>query len=71
MPLTSTNTAHFPTTPSMKLSKAVLGALLVGITVQTTGCTKKDDPAPKGEQAGKEGKPDVKAPDYCPACGMG
>lgn len=55
----------------MKVSKAVLGALLVGITVHTTACTKKDDPTPKGEQASKKGKPEAKAPDYCPACGRG
>ncbi|MCC3160798.1 hypothetical protein LJ737_26410 [Hymenobacter sp. 15J16-1T3B] len=53
----------------MKLSKAVLGAVLIGLTVQTTGCVKKDTPAPKGEQGGKGGK--TVTPDNCPGCGMG
>ncbi|WP_258049066.1 DUF692 family multinuclear iron-containing protein [Hymenobacter sp. NBH84] len=37
----------------MKLSKALLGAVLVGITAQTTACTKGDEPAPKGEKVAK------------------
>jgi hypothetical protein len=52
----------------MKLPKTLLGAILVGITVQAAGC-KKETPAPKGEE--KNGKEVVKAPDNCPACGMG
>lgn len=53
----------------MKLPKALLGAMLVGLAVQTTGCGNKgNDPKPKGEQAGK---PSKKTPDNCPACGMG
>lgn len=52
----------------MKLSKALLGAILVGVTVQTIGCTKKDAPEPKKEKGGKEV---TKSPDNCPACGMG
>lgn len=54
----------------MKLPKALLGAILVGMTVQATSCTKKDAPEPRGEQVGKKGK-EAKAPDYCPGCGMG
>ena len=55
----------------MKLPKALLGAILVGITVQTTGCTKEELPGPKMEQGGEKGKGVVKVPDNCPACGMG
>jgi len=53
----------------MKLSKALLGAMLVGITAQTTACTKGDEPTPKGEKVAKENS--KKAPVYCPACGLG
>lgn len=55
----------------MKLPKALLGAILVGITVQTTGCTKEELHGPKTEQGGEKGKRAVKVPDNCPACGMG
>jgi hypothetical protein len=51
----------------MKLSQAVLGAVLVGLTVQTTSCIKKGDPTPKEEQ----GKKNPKVPDNCPGCGLG
>lgn len=54
----------------MKLSKALLGAILVGMTVQITGC-KKDDPTPKDEQVGKSKKAGATTPANCPACGMG
>jgi hypothetical protein len=55
----------------MKISKALLGAIVVGITVQTTvGCSKKDTPELK-KQAAKDGKGIPQAPDNCPACGMG
>ncbi|MFD3002005.1 hypothetical protein ACFS7Z_16655 [Pontibacter toksunensis] len=53
----------------MKLPKALLGAILVGITVQTVGCTKEELSGPKTEQGGEKGV--VKVPDNCPACGMG
>lgn len=54
----------------MKLSKALLGAILVGITVQTTSCSKKDkEVTPQAQQNPKE---EIKTPDGgCPACGMG
>ncbi|WP_233635912.1 chryseobasin-related MNIO class RiPP peptide [Hymenobacter setariae] len=55
----------------MKLSKALLGAILVGVTVQTTtSCGKKGDPKPKevGAQANSGEK---KEPFNCPACGLG
>ncbi|MBC6611475.1 hypothetical protein H8B15_11100 [Hymenobacter sp. BT507] len=53
----------------MKLSKALLGAVLIGITAQTTACTKGGEPAPKGEKVTKGSE--KKTPDYCPGCGMG
>lgn len=55
----------------MKLSKAVLGALLVGVTAQATGCKKGNEPTPKDEQASKTNQETPKAPLNCPACGMG
>lgn len=54
----------------MKLQKALLGAILVGITVQTTACT-EELPGPKTEKGDEKGKGVVKVPDNCPACGMG
>ncbi|WP_449404520.1 chryseobasin-related MNIO class RiPP peptide [Hymenobacter mucosus] len=36
----------------MKLSKAVLGALLVSIALQATSCSKSDAPSPKEEKEG-------------------
>jgi hypothetical protein len=54
----------------MKLSQAVLGAVLVGLTAQATSCIKKGDPTPKEEQ-GKTGSKTPKVPDNCPACGLG
>lgn len=56
----------------MKISKALLGAILVGIAVQTTtSCTKTDKQAMKVEND----KPTEQTPppptEPCPACGMG
>ncbi|MBD2766341.1 hypothetical protein IC235_00365 [Hymenobacter sp. BT664] len=65
----------------MKLPKTLLGAILVGITVQATGCKqatsyKKESPVPKVEgKDGKEVVADKDSAEYitnnCPACGMG
>ncbi|WP_158267511.1 chryseobasin-related MNIO class RiPP peptide [Adhaeribacter arboris] len=56
----------------MKLSKTLLSALLLGITVQTTtSCEKKELPQPnsgKEESSKEQGK---EAPVNCPGCGMG
>jgi hypothetical protein len=52
----------------MKLPKAVLGAVLVGLAVQATSCVKKDDAKPKGEKTSEKGGKTI---DSCPACGMG
>jgi hypothetical protein len=52
----------------MKLSKALLSALLVGVTVQTiTSCNKKDEPKPV-TQTKEKGATELF---NCPACGMG
>ncbi len=50
----------------MKLSKALIGAMLIGITIQATGCDKDDTTKPD-----KEGSKKKKAVYNCPACGMG
>jgi hypothetical protein len=59
----------------MKLSKALLAAMLTGITLQTVqSCTKgKDDPPKekKEDDKGKIKKDSTKFPFLCPACGMG
>ncbi len=55
----------------MKLPKALLGAILVGVAVQATGCKKGSEPTPKGEQGAKAEKEAAKTPANCPACGMG
>ena len=55
----------------MNLPKALLGAMLVGLTVQTTACKKGETPEPKEKQVGK---PEAKAPQppaNCPGCGLG
>jgi len=61
----------------MKVSKALLGAILVGIAVQatTTSCTKKDKDLikPQSEAHAANEQPAAQNPDpnCCPACGMG
>jgi len=58
----------------MKLPKTLLGAIAVGVAVQaTTSCgSKKNDPTPKEEQAGKTTQQGgTKTPINCPACGLG
>ncbi len=56
----------------MKLSKSLLGAILIGITVQSTSCVKEDElPGPESEQKGKKEKGEEKIPYDCPGCGMG
>lgn len=52
----------------MKLPKALIGAILVGIMAQTTSCTKGELPMPDAEKGGKQV---IKEPYNCPACGMG
>ncbi|WP_162902809.1 chryseobasin-related MNIO class RiPP peptide [Taibaiella koreensis] len=66
----------------MKVSKALLGAILVGITVQTaaTSCSKKETnriTPQTGAQAGEQVQPPHSNPEppqpggNCPGCGMG
>jgi hypothetical protein len=54
----------------MKLPKSLLAAIVIGIAVQTSSCSKdKDVPDPKKKEVKKEGV--VVIPENCPACGMG
>lgn len=55
----------------MKLPKTLLGAMLVGMAVQTTGCKKDNEPAPKGEKVSKLVVGSPAPPANCPGCGMG
>ena len=60
----------------MKLSKSLLSAIVIGITVQTiTSCTKEKDPNDaKAKQEAKKSGENKANPNYqynCPACGMG
>ncbi|NLR77016.1 hypothetical protein [Chitinophaga eiseniae] len=53
----------------MKLPKSLLGAILVGVTMQTaTSCKKDKAPTVKKEEKKEEKKV---VPDACIACGMG
>ena len=56
----------------MKLSKALLGALLLGIAIETSSCNKKDDnPTPLVTEQDDTVNPKQNPEDCCPACGMG
>ena len=56
----------------MKLSQALLGAILVGVTVQASSCNKNDDNKPKVKPSTTLGKGGLANPgDCCPACGRG
>ncbi|MGV3538967.1 MAG: hypothetical protein ACO1OQ_04105 [Rufibacter sp.] len=57
----------------MKLPKSVLGAILLGITVQTTSCIGEEElPQPTAEQEkGSSENGPKPSPINCPACGMG
>jgi hypothetical protein len=60
----------------MKLSKALLAAMLTGITLQGVQyCTKdKDEPSKEEKEKEKEKEGENKPKPYpynCPACGMG
>lgn len=52
----------------MKLPKALLGAIVIGIAVQATSCGK--DKETLAEKEKKEAKKDDKK-EPCPACGLG
>ena len=57
----------------MKLSNALLGALLLGIAVETSSCNKADDKKVTPSQTTDDTKPQNQPmpQDNCPACGMG
>ena len=59
--------------PDMKLSKALLSAILIGIAVQgSTSCKKsKDDDSKQKQEAQKKEEEKKATTDPCPACGMG
>ncbi|WP_153260007.1 chryseobasin-related MNIO class RiPP peptide [Chitinophaga flava] len=54
----------------MKLPKSLLGAILVGITMQTATSCKKDK-APTVKEEKKEATEKKSIPSNCPGCGMG
>ncbi|RBL88329.1 hypothetical protein DF182_17190 [Chitinophaga flava] len=55
---------------TMKLPKSLLGAILVGITMQTATSCKKDK-APTVKEEKKEATEKKSIPSNCPGCGMG
>jgi len=57
----------------MKIPKSLIGAILVGIAVQTTttSCEKKDNDSLKQEQKQASDVDHNQPPYDCPACGMG
>jgi len=57
----------------MKLSKSLLSAILIGITMQTaSSCTKdKEICDEKIKKEAKEKEVNKYSPESCPACGMG
>jgi hypothetical protein len=60
----------------MKLSNVLLSALLLGIAVETTSCSKKDevkvlDKAAVDNQSNNNPNNNPQPNDCCPACGMG
>jgi hypothetical protein len=67
---------HQPKFRIMKLSKALLAAMLTGITLQgVQSCTKdKDEPSKEEKEKEKEKEGENKPKPYpynCPGCGMG
>lgn len=54
----------------MELSKALLGAILLGIAVESSSCTKDDDKNVK-PSGNTEQTSNSQNSDPCPACGMG
>ena len=53
----------------MKLPKALLGAIVIGIAVQATSCGKDKETLADKEK--KEAKKDNDQKEPCPACGLG
>lgn len=51
----------------MKLPKKLLGAILIGVTIQITACDKEDETKPTEKEQTEE----QKYLGNCPACGMG
>jgi len=55
----------------MKVSKSLLGAILLGITLQTLPSCKKEKPDAKAKQEAQKKEQGKTNTDPCPACGMG
>lgn len=57
----------------MKISKALLGAILAGIVVQATvsSCTKKEEPQPEWQKHCTLPASGSDVDNSCPGCGMG
>jgi hypothetical protein len=57
----------------MKLSKSLLGAIMIGITIQTTvvSCGKDEQPKPKDNKVKQSSSQPERNIGSCPACGMG
>ena len=55
----------------MKLSKSLLSAILIGIAVQTSSCTKDKEICEDKEKKEAKEKETKKSIYECPACGMG
>jgi len=53
----------------MNLPKTLLSAILLGITLQTTGCIHDEAPQPDPEEQAENGEDPYKY--NCPGCGMG
>lgn len=56
----------------MKIPPILLGAIIIGLAVQATGCEKEELPGAKPKQEENTTKQNKdKVPDNCPGCGMG
>lgn len=57
----------------MKISKKLIGAIVVGVAIQVsaTSCNKKDDIKPQKPPKADNQPSNSDTTLYCPACGMG
>jgi hypothetical protein len=55
----------------MKLPKLLLGAMLLGIAVETTSCSKKNHEVTPTDQVNNNPTNQPEPTEPCPACGMG
>jgi hypothetical protein len=52
----------------MKLTKTLISAIVIGVAVQVSSCSKDKDEAKPSTENEKSG---TKVPQGCPGCGMG